>query len=109
MENKSLSKFLRLAEEPAAAGRTEQHSTRLPVETLIPTKPNYTKPNQARQFQTKFDQPKLAWYAMHSRIISSFCLLLAILFTLVILQNCDSRTFVAPGIAEPSSAIKKDV
>ena len=74
MENKSLSKFLRLAEEPAAAGRTEQHSTRLPVETLIPTKPNYTKPNQARQFQTKFDQPKLAWYTESYRAFAYYLL-----------------------------------
>ena len=48
---------------------------------------------------------------MHSRTISSFCLLLTILFALVILQNCDlvsqSVTFVAPGIAERSSAIQK--
>ena len=52
---------------------------------LIRTKPNYTKPNQARQFPTKFDQPN--WLDMHSRTISSFWLLLAILFILVILEN----------------------
>ena len=58
------------------------------------TKPNSSIPNQIMPNQTKADnsQPNLTnpnWLSTHSRTISSFCLLLALVFALVILQNCD--------------------
>ena len=76
------------------------------------TKPNSSIPNQIIPTQTKPDnsQPNLTnpnWLGMHSRTISSFCLLLAILFTRVILQNNHLINFLSPGIAERSSAIQK--
>ena len=73
--------------------RTQLHQTKLSYtkpNSSIPnrtqshqTKPNEINPNQATQLPSKFE------LGMQSRNISSFGLLLAILFTLVILQNWD--------------------
>ena len=84
---------------------TKPDSSSIPIQTqahqakLIHAKPNNTDANQSRQFPN--------WLGMHSRTISSFCLLLAILFTRVILQNIHLINFLSPGIAERSSAIQK--
>ena len=83
-----------------------------PYETEL----NYTKLNSSIPNQTKPDnsQPNLTnpnWLSMHSRTISSFSLLLALVFALVILENCDLVThlvtFVFQGLAERSSASQK--
>merc|ERR1712051_1093197 len=86
--------------------------TRLQLHKLIHTKPNSSTPNQTHPYKTKLNctkpntsipnqtksdnsQPNLTnpnWLSMHSRTISSFSLLLALVFALVILQNCDSLT-----------------
>merc|ERR1712024_86887 len=78
--------------------------------TLIHTKPNSSTSNHTHPYQTELNctkpnssipnqtmpdnsQPNLTnpnWLRMHSRTISSFSLLLALVFALVILQNCDS-------------------
>ena len=64
--------------------RTQPHQTK-----LIHTKPNSTTPNQTHPNQTKQSQtiPNPNWLGMHGKTISSSGLLLAILSTLVILQN----------------------
>ena len=64
--------------------RTQPHQTK-----LIHTKPNSTTPNQTHPNQTKQSQtiPNPNWLGMHGRTISSSGLLLAILSTLVILEN----------------------
>ena len=75
--------------------QTHQHQTK-----LIHTKPNSTAPNQTHPYQTKPSQTihsqiwptQTGWVCIHSRTISSFSLLLALVFTLVILENCDSIT-----------------
>ena len=66
--------------------RTQPHQTK-----LIHTKPNSTTPNQTHPNQTKQSQtiPNPNWLGMHGKTISSSGLLLAILSTLVILENCE--------------------
>ena len=105
---------------------TQLHQTK-----LIHTKPNSSTPNQTHPYQTELNctkpnssipnqtkpdnsQPNLTnpnWLSMHSRTISSFSLLLALVFALVILENCDLVThlvtFVFQGLAERSSASQK--
>ena len=77
--------------------QTQPHQTK-----LIHTKPNSTKPNQTRPHQTKLYQSK-------QYPVFAYYLLVVVLFTLVISQNCDRLTFVSPGISERGSAIQKPI
>ena len=92
--------------------QTHPHQTELTC-----TKPNSSIPNQTKPDNSQPNLTNPNWLSMQSRTISSFSLLLALVFALVILQNCDSLThslthsvsFVFQGLAERSSASQKEL
>ena len=67
--------------------QTQPHHTKVIHTKLYSTTPNQTIWNQTEPDNSQLNLTNPNWLGMHSRTISSFCLLLAILLTLAILQK----------------------